>query len=212
MVRQTAFVSILMQFLLGAVTSSSFVFIDESDDDLSIILWLEVSSQIVEFLWYLIVLTQTRTISTRYRYIDWVISTPIMLTSLGMFFRYRAGDGVLTVFDMSPIYVSLVLNWFMLLIGFSIESPNTSELQRLIGVGFGGIALVGSFTTLSTYIQPGDLTSNILFWVTFFVWSLYGVAASLEYTPKNVMYNLIDVVSKNGYGVFLFVYTLASVR
>jgi hypothetical protein len=35
-------------------------------------------------------------------------------------------------------------------------------------------------------------------------WSLYGVAAFLPYSPKNTMYNILDLFSKNLLGIFLF--------
>ena len=38
------------------------------------------------------------------------------------------------------------------------------------------------------------------------VWSLYAVAAVLPVVPKNTMYNLLDIVSKNFYGLFIYHY------
>ena len=48
-----------------------------------------------------------------------------------------------------------------------------------------------------------------LFFTMYAIWSLYGVAAALDDVPKNVVYNGLDVVSKNFYGLFLYVYVVA---
>ena len=37
----------------------------------------------------------------------------------------------------------------------------------------------------------------------FFFWSLYGIAALLPYNIKNACYNILDIFSKNFFGVFL---------
>ena len=36
-----------------------------------------------------------------------------------------------------------------------------------------------------------------------FIWSLYGVAALMSYEVKNIMYNILDLFSKNFFGLFL---------
>lgn len=210
-VRTSAIASLTAQLLIGTVTSIGF-FLDvknEQDrEDLNTILAFEVSSQVIEFLWYAAVLIQSQTITARLRYIDWVLSTPIMLISLALFFRHRdsttPSSSVLSVFDSYEIYACLGVNWIMLAFGFAMESMWISDIVGLFG---GGLSLVGSFTLLAV-LTPIDTLSHVLFWVTFGVWGLYGVAAAFSDVPKNVMYNAIDVVSKNCFGLFLFVYAL----
>ena len=36
------------------------------------------------------------------------------------------------------------------------------------------------------------------------VWSLYGVAALMPADIKNISYNLLDIVAKNFYGLYLY--------
>ena len=38
----------------------------------------------------------------------------------------------------------------------------------------------------------------------FSVWSLYGVAALLPALQKNIGYNVLDLIAKNFYGIFIF--------
>jgi len=209
-VRTSAIASLFAQFIIGVITSVGF-FLDVKNvkdrEDLNTILAFEVSSQVIEFLWYAVVLMRSQTITARLRYIDWVLSTPIMLISLAMFFRHRdptQSSSVLTVFESYEIYACLAVNWIMLAFGFAMESMWIPDMAGLLG---GGLSLVGSFTFLAV-LTPIDTLSHILFWVTFGVWGLYGVAAAFDDVTKNVMYNAIDVVSKNCFGLFLFVYTL----
>lgn len=210
-VRTSAIASLVAQLLIGAVTSVGFfmnVKNDQDREDLNTILAFEVSSQGIEFLWYAFVLIQSQAITARLRYIDWVLSTPVMLISLAMFFRHRdttsSSSSVLSVFESYEIYACLGVNWIMLAFGFAMESNWISDMLGLVG---GGLSLVGSFTFLAV-LTPTETTSHVLFWATFGVWGLYGVAAALDDVSKNVMYNAIDVVSKNGFGLFLFVYTV----
>ena len=211
LVRTSAIASLVAQLLIGAVTSVGF-FLDvknEQDrEDLNTILAFEVSSQIIEFLWYLTVLVRSQTITARLRYIDWVLSTPVMLISLAMFFRHRdsthPSTSVLSVFESYEVYACLAVNWIMLAFGFAMESMWISDTSGFLG---GGLSLVASFTFLAVLV-PVDTLSHVLFWVTFGVWGLYGIAAAFNDVTKNVMYNTHDVVSKNCFGLFRFVYAI----
>ena len=204
-VRTSAIASLVAQLLIGAVTSVGF-FIDvksEQDrEDLNTILTFEVSSQVIEFLWYAVVLLRSQTITARLRYIDWVLSTPVMLISLAMFFRHRdassSSSSVFSVFESYEIYACLGVNWIMLAFGFAMESGWISEMIGLLG---GGLALVGSFTFLAV-LTPIDTMSHVLFWITFGVWGIYGVAAAFNDVTKNVMYNAIDIVWPLPFRVF----------
>ena len=40
------------------------------------------------------------------------------------------------------------------------------------------------------------------------VWGLYGIAAMTDIKSKNIAYNLLDIVSKNFYGLFIYYYIL----
>jgi len=41
------------------------------------------------------------------------------------------------------------------------------------------------------------------FWYFSTIWALYGVASLLSYKWKNVLYNVLDLFSKNFFGLFL---------
>jgi hypothetical protein len=81
-----------------------------------------------------------------------------------------------------------------------VNSPLTSHTQERIYA----VSVVDNDEARSPFSRS-TLRRTL---TTFVVWGLYGVAAALADVPKNVMYNAIDVVSKNGFGLFIFVYAL----
>ena len=44
--------------------------------------------------------------------------------------------------------------------------------------------------------------------IVFFIWSFYGFFALLSYERKNIGYNILDIFSKNLFGLFISVYLL----
>lgn len=208
LVYSSAVASLVVQLLVGVVTGASFFIpIATKHEDLRIIFALEFASQVVEFVYYLVAVCYFGKIVTWTRYLDWVISTPVMLLSTILFFRYRTGDVLVPdTFETGTLYACLGLNLLMLAFGFAMEF--SQAISRLVGLTLGGVAFVGSFTILSLFLDATDPVSLGLYVAMYVVWGLYGVAAALDEVPKNVAYNLLDLVSKNFYGIFLFVFAL----
>lgn len=213
LVKRTAIASLLIQCLAGIATIATFFVPDPQDyefsEDIKIIAGIEGASQLVELLYYFIAVVYFKgAISTWTRYIDWYISTPIMLLSTSMFFVHRYGGDIMSVLDIrtSPyMYTAFSLNALMLSFGLSRELGTVSTV---IGVGLGTLAFTASFSYMGRYVDDTDRLSVLVFWCIFVLWLLYGVAALFSYTFRNVSYNILDVFSKNVYGVFLLVYFL----
>ena len=199
LVWKSTIASLLIQVLVGGVTVWGLTLQNDSGL-LRTSLGLEVASQAIEFAWYSWVVCYYGTIQTWTRYIDWVFSTPVMILSTALFLVHRDGDASELE---TPIYSALALNAAMLAFGFALE---TGVIPLATGLLLGGACFVGSFTVLALYVDEGDPVSVALFTVMFCVWGLYGVAAAFPYEPKNVAYNVLDLVSKNFYGVFLTLY------
>jgi bacteriorhodopsin len=200
----------MVQLLIALVTGTG-LFIDIPSavrNDLRAIFALELASQVVEMVWYTVVVCRYRVILTWTRYIDWVISTPVMLLSTILFFRLRQGLPLGEVWRDWRVYLVLGLDETMLLFGFFMER---GVLSPLTGLTLGGAAFVGVFTALAALLEASDSLSLGLYIAMYVVWGLYGVAAAFGDTVKNVSYNALDIVSKNFYGVFLFVYALTLV-
>ena len=96
------------------------------------------------------------------------------------------------------IILIVISNFLMLVTGY-LQELNLISLttSNIFGFGF----LIYSFYLLYSYAST--FNSQILFWIMFGVWSLYGVAANYNPVIKNTAYNILDVISKNFYGIFL---------
>ena len=192
--------SLVVQVIIGFVTAFGFFLpLPEGEEDLSIVLGLELGSQIIEFLWYFTVVCFYKKIQTWSRYIDWSISTPIMIVSLWMFLRIRTNKPIV---PNGNLLVSISFNQLMLAFGLGLELKVYPKLSTVFA---GSMALAASYIFIARDLG-NDVLSIVLFSSILFVWSLYGVAALANYTLKNILYNGLDIISKNFYGLFLFVY------
>lgn len=205
LVYQTAVASLCAQVFFGGITAVGLIAGDDKDGELRPIFVLELVSQVIEFVWYAVVVVFYAEIVTWTRYIDWFVSTPVMLVSTILFLQHRAGD------DDNPIgharlWLVLALNWCMLSFGFVYEM---GACPMIVAIGLGSGCLVASFAFMSAYWDATDALSGLLLWIMFGVWALYGIAATQPHVRKNVAYNALDIVSKNFYGVFLTVYAFA---
>lgn len=207
--------SLLVQFFTGLIESNGlFVPIKEEDLIVKDILKLELLVQSVEFLFYcyLVYMIYTNKVSssiTSHRYLDWFITTPTMLVSFAIFFKYlKQPTRKVRIFESikeeQGNLLKLVLgNALMLLFGFLAE---TSRIPRYLGVTLGFLPFAYIFKILYSEYAKGKILSLILYYFSFFIWGLYGVSAVLPFAAKNTMYNILDVFAKNAYGLFLFFY------
>ena len=215
LVRGTTKASLAVQFVTGVALLSAFFLPlsgeGKGQEEVYAIIVVETASQVIELLYYAIsVFCFGGRVSTWTRYIDWYISTPTMLFSLALFFSHRdstfPGTDLLSILNsvlVPDTSIFIALNWLMLSFGVSVE---LGVLPRAVGLASGGMALTGSFSFLARSVNEDDVLSLVLLYSTFVVWFMYGFAAALSYVPRNVTYNVLDVVSKNFYGIFLTVY------
>lgn len=181
------------------------------------ILGLETLVQAIELVfysWYQNHIEAKITDVTKFRYYDWVITTPLMLFSTMGFYEYLQHKKeeplrLLPFFqeNASSILLILFLNFLMLLFGYLQELGLISLVASTV-LGFA--ALFGSFSKM--YIDfVADAPKQFIFFFVFFVWSLYGIAAMFDNHSKNISYNILDIFAKNFYGVYLsyFIYTFS---
>jgi hypothetical protein len=90
----------------------------------------------------------------------------------------------------------------MLLFGligeFGILSPYTSK-----ALGFIPFVINFKYIKDEFLLSNEDKLKNALFYWFVFFWGLYGVFALTSYTVKNTVYNILDIFSKNFFGIFL---------
>jgi hypothetical protein len=90
----------------------------------------------------------------------------------------------------------------MLLFGLFAE---LKYIPYTLGIVLGFIPFIYYFKKIyDTYIRPDSSKDKInLYWFFLISWSMYGIAALMPYFVKNTIYNMLDLVAKNGFGLFL---------
>ena len=172
---------------------------------------METIVQFIELTFYIWIVINLSKISyevTFVRYFDWFITTPIMLISTALFMEYlnkrnESTISVNSVFNSkyTEIVKIFVSNLIMLVFGFLSE---IKIIPRIMGFILGTLAFSYSFYILYTGFVGSDVVSNYLFYFLTAVWFMYGIAFLFPYITKNIMYNFLDIVSKNFYGLFVY--------
>ncbi len=190
-----------------------FIPVDKWDFALKEILGLETAVQIIELVfysWYRGRLLGNGFDVTRFRYYDWFVTTPTMLFSTASYYGYldakeepkKEPFSVKKFFEENAKWVMLIFifNALMLMFGYLQEIGMISIVWSSL---LGYISLLGSFGILYKQFVTKTPQQQGLFYFMFVVWSLYGIAAMLQSTEKNIMYNILDIFAKNFYGLFL---------
>jgi hypothetical protein len=205
--------SIVIQVLTGIIEFiSMFIKVPVRFLFLKQLLFLELFVQFIEGLFYIQWFYNFKSILniTPQRYFDWVITTPTMLINLIFYLIFlerkdKNTSNKLNFFDLFntefySIITILLLNWGMLLFGYLGE---ISAIPVLLGVSLGFILFLIYYYII--YTKYAVLTNDGLkiFFYFFIFWSLYGIVAVLPYKIKNICYNILDLFSKNFFGLFL---------
>jgi bacteriorhodopsin len=163
---------------------------------------LELLVTVIQFIFYVALIRNLKveTMATT-RYFDWFLTTPMMLISMSAYFLYKKGEDS-SIIEMIKKYKSsfaliVLSNLVMLIAGYLGEIGYISKTTSFI---VGTIALIVTFRTID---KDMDGSKNAIFKPIAAVWGLYGLAFMLPVYEKNIMYNMLDVVSKNFFAVFL---------
>ena len=194
------------------------------------LLGLEVAVQAVEgafYAWLYFNIERVKNITPK-RYADWAITTPTMLVTLVAYIIYlnsdkgegKGGDDSLSLLKILrenavPIAQILGLNWLMLLFGYLGE---VGVIPLLTGVALGFVPFIAYFYIMYERFIANDATivinsTSMKIYAYFLVfWSLYGIVAVLPYALKNTIYNVLDLFSKNFFGLLLSYLIVANVN
>lgn len=210
------------------------------------LLFLENIVQVVQgsFYAWLIYNIKNETNITSKRYMDWAITTPIMLITLicYMIFLRTNNKNIETMQNIhdiqdiektqkqidifsilrensAVIIIIVLLNALMLLFGYLGE---INVIPVIWGILIGFIPFIIYYYLIYNNFVKSDINtdtntdtnitntqSNInttilkLFLYFVFFWSLYGLIGFLPYYIKNTLYNIIDLFSKNFFGILL---------
>ena len=210
MISASGIASLGVQFLVGVLDYLALnKEVEAKDEFLKDLLKVELIVQVVEFIFYVWLVFYVKRMSsniTPFRYIDWSITTPMMLITLSGFLNHD-GTKLTRLSDFlyenrGSIIKIVLLNAAMLAFGLIGEF---GLLNPYMAAGLGFIPLMLNFKHIKDeFLKDTEdkAKNNIFYWFVFF-WSLYGVCAVMNHTNKNTGYNILDIFSKNFLGIFL---------
>ena len=137
---------------------------------------------------------------TEIRYLDWAITTPLMLIVLCAALGYNIKKTV----HITTIGIIVILNYIMLYFGYLGETT----MDKATGAGISFVAFFAMyFVIFNHYIKPKyNLPNNIFYGLYLVVWTFYGAVYFLEEETKNLLFNALDVFSKTLIGIGLWFY------
>lgn len=140
------------------------------------------------------------------RYIDWMITTPIMLLVLILAFQYNSKQKGIKFYDFVLI---LLLNYGMLGSGYLGEKDQINKfMANIIGFIFFGLLYGFMYYKYLLKTKNGNNKNNqLLFGAFFILWSLYGIFYLTKESFKNVGYNILDLFSKCFVGIYFWSYS-----
>jgi len=208
MLEISGYYSLGIQFITGLIDMFGLL-IKVPDNKLIFrdLLKVELGVQSIEFVFYMWMIYNFKNIKniTPYRYLDWFITTPIMLIT---FMAYLDNNNYTNinnfVIDNKNFIIKITfLNFLMLLFGLFGE---LNVLPYILAIFIGFIPFLYYFYLIyDKYYNNKEISQDkkFVFWFFFIFWSLYGISALMKYKTKNIMYNILDLFSKNGFGLFL---------
>jgi bacteriorhodopsin len=218
-VKSTTNFSILIQIIIGLITLNSIFFkLGDEDKILIEILKIETIVQLIELCFYIIILRNVAEEEINrmasIRYFDWFITTPTMLLTSIIYFKYeeykekKRGKSLknltLKTFikeNKRNIIFIMICNFLMLLFGYLKE---INYIDKESGFIFGFIFFYLSFNNIYKYYAKKSTRGRNIYSFLLIVWSLYGFAFLLNSKEKNIIYNILDIFSKNFFGLYLY--------
>lgn len=205
LVTTTARWSTFAQIIFGLASFVGFL-APKQNDFLIVLLIADLIVQIIELVFYVIFVCY-RQLPTRFRYIDWYVTTPIQLISnVALLLYFSNNETTIESFfveNRNEIILIVVLNFIMLSFGLLAEFYTRFKFS-LITIGV--IPFAANFYLIYQKYAVNTTEGILLNTYVCVVWSLYAVAAYMNYNTKNIMYNILDIFSKNFYGLFVGIY------
>ena len=210
----TLILSVIVQLTTGMLEIGTlFIKVESPYRIIRQLLVLELIVQIIEgsfYLWLFYNFNEVSNITPK-RYLDWSITTPTMLITLIVYLIYlkyreeKSDTTKLELFNLllensTTVSYVMYLNWLMLIFGYLGE---TKIINTFTGVILGFVPFLLYYYIIYVNYAVQSNTGLKIFWYFFFIWSLYGVVAVLPYYIKNTLYNILDLFSKNFFGLFL---------
>ena len=210
-IHSSGYISLLIQLVTFFIGSYALLLpTNPANKDLKTLLGFETAVNVVEFCFYVWMVYHFKQIQniTKFRYYDWFFTTPVMLFTFSMYLLILSKEEKeeqhdLLTLAMGEKYVLAaiaLLNWCMLSFGYLSEiGLMGTQLATFLGFIPFTLMFYLIYENYAKYTEVGR--AAFVYFVV--VWALYGVAALMAYKMKNTFYNVLDVFSKNFFGLFL---------
>ena len=135
------------------------------------------------------------------RYIDWAITTPMMLLVLCIFLSMESK----TIIHLSTLVLIMIFNYLMLFIGYLGETKVLDRFTACIG-GFIPFFIIFYLIISNFVIIKKGIKKYWLLILYLLTWTMYGFVYLLEENNKNIAFNILDCISKCLVGIGLWIY------
>jgi hypothetical protein len=217
------YISVIIQVISLFIQSYGYFFIEITEElvPLKYALNIEFFVSIVELLVYIWIgfsLSNLSSVMAK-RYLDWFITTNFLFISISMlmiYFNQRQernkeyqGDNVYSVDNTRQRLIDLnipkfapiiVYNNLMLFFGFLGEK---GILSKWVSTPLGFFFFFLGFYHLYHFFAKDSHSGRRVFYFITIIWAMYGIAHTFQEQAKNVCYNILDLISKNAFGVFM---------
>uniref|UniRef100_A0A6C0JJZ5 Bacteriorhodopsin-like protein n=1 Tax=viral metagenome TaxID=1070528 RepID=A0A6C0JJZ5_9ZZZZ len=138
---------------------------------------------------------------TKTRYIDWSITTPLMLLVLCIVLGICANRKV----ESKSLATIIALNYVMLYSGYLGE---TKQITRMTAIVVGFVAFFAMFLLIFIKLVKTKycFENYVMFGLYIGIWGLYGVVYLFEESYKNIAMNILDCFAKCFVGLGLWLY------
>lgn len=211
----STYTSVIIQFITGVIGAIGlFLPLAPEHQILKSVLLKETIVQVIEFCAYVFIIMRfnLETMAAT-RYFDWVFTTPVMLFTTMIYFKYtemrekkqdttQLTTGGFIKDNYKIILLILVANMGMLVSGYLGE---IQVLDKYVACIVGFLFFAVSFGILYREYARESKVGKMLYAFLVSIWSLYGIAFLMRADFKNIAINGLDILAKNFFGVFLFV-------
>lgn len=152
---------------------------------------------------------------TFYRYLDWFVTTPLLLISLIIYLSYLTNkyensktietddDTFNVILKDNKLLIIILLNLLMLMFGYMGESKVLNYIVANI-LGFIPFILM-LYIIWKNYCNK----SNIIVFIVFsIIWTMYGIVYFFDSNSKNISYNILDIIAKVGFGILIWYHVI----
>jgi bacteriorhodopsin len=201
----TFFLTYVVLFTTGTITFIESI--RTANSAIRHILNLETCISIVAVFFYtqFMKMIQTNNINfaeiTRLRYVDWSITTPMMILALTLVLSFNSKQRV----SLQNYILLILLNYGMLSMGYLGESGRMDKVKASIA-GFVFFFAMFAFIWVLFLMNSKSMNSLVVYSLYFVVWAIYGIVYFFNEKNKNISYNVLDLIAKGLIGIGLWTY------